>query len=247
MRCIKAGVTVVTKDATFMNKPVTHPNDALNYLPRRPLVEHPKGHVVYSGSSDALYLVAAGRVKVSSLAANGGEAIVRIVPSEGLFGEECLIDHDGAERATALDRVQLMAWKRSEIEQHVEKEPRLGLALMEELVINCLDMEERMQAMASCKTPERVMLSLLQLARRLGESQPDGATRMASLTHHTIADHVGTSREIVSSQMSRLRRAGLVSYSRRHIDVYCQAMEDALRSQGLAFRASPRITAAGAR
>jgi CRP-like cAMP-binding protein len=219
-----------------MNNPLTHPNDALNYLPRRPLVEYPRGHVVYSGSSDALYLVAAGRVKVATVAVDGCEAIVRIVPPEGLFGEACLIDHVGNERAVALDKVQLMAWKRHEIEGQVEREPRLGLALMEELILNCLDMEERMQAMASCKTPQRVMLSLIQLSRRLGEVQPDGAMRMASLTHHTIAEHVGTSREIVSSQMSRLRRQGLVVYSRRHIDVYCEAMEEALRCQGLMFR-----------
>jgi CRP-like cAMP-binding protein len=174
---------------------------------------------------------------------DGCEAIVRIVPPEGLFGESCLVDHVGTERAVALDKIQLMAWKRAEIEQQVEREPRLGLALMEELVVNCLDMEERMQAMANCKTPQRVMLSLIQLSRRLGESQPDGALRMASLTHHTIAEHVGTSREIVSSQMSRLRRLGLVMYSRRHIDVYCEAMEEALRGQGLLFRHTGSLAA----
>jgi CRP/FNR family transcriptional regulator, cyclic AMP receptor protein len=228
-----------------MNRHFTHPNDTLNYLPRRPLVEYPKGQVLYSGTSDSLYLVAAGRVKVATVAVDGCEAIVRIVPPEGLFGESCLVDHEGTERAVALDKVQLMAWKRSEIEQQVEKQPRLGLALMEELIMNCLDMEERMQAMANCKTPERVMLSLIQLARRLGALQPDGAMRMAALTHHTVAQHVGTSREIVSSQMSRLRRLGLIVYSRRHIDVYCEAIEETLRGQGLVFRRTGPLTAAG--
>jgi hypothetical protein len=89
------------------------------------------------------------------------------------------------------------------------------------------------------------MLSLIQLAGRLGQQQPDGAMRMAALTHHTIAEHVGTSREIVSSQMSRLRRLGLIVYSRRHIDVYCEAMEDALRSDGLMFRQSGSARTAG--
>jgi CRP/FNR family transcriptional regulator, cyclic AMP receptor protein len=228
-----------------MNRPLTHPNDALNYLPRRPLAEYPKNHVLYSGASDALYLVASGRVKLATVAVDGCEAIVRIVPPEGLFGETCLIDHNGTERAVALEKVQVMAWRRAEIEQQVEKEPRLGLALMEELIVNCLDMEERMQAMASCKTPERVMLSLIQLARRLGALQADGSMRMPSLTHHTIAEHVGTSREIVSSQMSRLRRLGLIAYSRRQIDVYCEAMEEALRSRGLTFRQAGMLTAAG--
>jgi len=225
------------------NNLVNHPNDALNYLPRRPLLEYPRGHVIYSGSSDALYLVASGRVKVSNVAMDGCEAILRIVPSEGLFGEACLIDHMGTERAVALERVQLMSWKRPEIEQQIEKEPRLGLALMEELILSSLEMEERMQAMATCKTPQRVMLSLVQLARRLGEPQSDGALRMAALTHHAIAEHVGTSREIVSSQMSRLRRLGLVKYSRKYIEVYCDAVEDSFRSEGLNVRNTAAFSA----
>jgi len=224
-----------------------HPNDALNYLPRRPLTEYVKGEVIYSGNCEALYLVAAGRVKVANVAPDGCEAIVRIVPPEGLFGECSLVGRAVGERAVALDRVQLMAWKRAEIEQQIEKEPRLGLALMEELVLATLEMEDRMQAMAICKTPQRVMLSLLQLARKLGEAQPDGALQMLSLTHHVIAAHVGTSREIVSSQMSRLRRLGLVRYSRKHIAVYCDGMEDSLRSDGVLLRQFAGTAAAGTR
>jgi CRP-like cAMP-binding protein len=129
-----------------------------------------------------------------------------------------------------------MAWSRGEIEHQIEKEPRLGLALLEEFVLATLDMEDRMQAMATCRTPERVMLSLLQLQRSLGEPQPDGAMRMSSLTHMVIAEHVGTSREIVSAQMSRLRRMGMIRYSRKYIDVDCEAIEQALRNEGLAMR-----------
>jgi CRP-like cAMP-binding protein len=112
----------------------------------------------------------------------------------------------------------------------------LGLALMEMVIARCLELSERIQAMATCMTPQRVMLALLQLARQLGEPRPDGAVRMASLTHHTLAEYVGTSREIVSSQMSNLRRRGLIQYSRQHIDVYCDAVEETLRSQGVISR-----------
>lgn len=216
-----------------MNHTYQRRNDALNYLPRRPILEYSKGQVIFSSQSDSLYLVASGRVKVATVASDGCEAVLRIVPPEGLFGEAALVGHSGTQRATALDRVQLMAWKRAEVEAQIEKEPRLGLALMEETIWAALEMEDRMQAMASCKTPQRVMLSLLQLARQLGEEQADGSIRMASLTHHVIAEHVGTSREIVSSQMSRLRRLGLVRYSRKDIAVYCDAMEETLRADGL--------------
>jgi hypothetical protein len=33
--------------------------------------------------------------------------------------------------------------------------------------------------------------------------------------------------------MSNLRRRGLIQYSRQYIDVYCEAVEETLRSQGV--------------
>jgi CRP-like cAMP-binding protein len=226
-----------------MRKPNTNRNDALNYLPRRPLTEYGRGQVIYSGACEGLFLVVSGRVKVASVAIDGSEAIVRIVPSEGLFGECSLIERPAGERATALDRVQLMTWKRAEIEQQIEREPKLGLALIEGLISAGLDLQERMQAMASYKTPQRVMLSLLQLADSLGRDKPDGALEMSALTHHVIAEHVGTSREIVSSQMSRLRRLGMVRYTRRTLEVYPDALEEALRSEGITLKRMPASAA----
>jgi CRP/FNR family transcriptional regulator, cyclic AMP receptor protein len=236
MRGIRGPSLTDAKESYRGGSPAVQFSDALNYLPRKPLLEYPKGHVIYSGSSNALYLSISGRVKVALVAADGAESVVRIVPPEGLFGEVCLAEHPGTERAVALDPVQIMAWKPAEIVQQVEKEPALGLALMEVVIARCLELSERLQAMATCMTPQRVMLALLHLARQLGEQRPDGAVRMASLTHHTLAEYVGTSREIVSSQMSNLRRRGLIQYSRQYIDVYCEAVEETLRNQGVISR-----------
>jgi len=87
--------------------------------------------------------------------------------------------------------------------------------------------------MAVYKTPERVMLALVQLCDSLGTPMADGATRVAALTHHTIAEYVGTSREIVTFQLNRLRRLGMLRYSRKHMDIYTRAVQDALREQGV--------------
>ena len=57
--------------------------------------------------------------------------------------------------------------------------------------------------------------------------------RIDSLTHHTIADYVGTSREVVTFQMNRIRRLGLIRYNRRYIDVYSRAVAEALRLRGI--------------
>jgi CRP-like cAMP-binding protein len=131
-----------------------------------------------------------------------------------------------------------MSWTRSEIELQIEREPRLGIALAQYMVRQCIALQDRIESMAVQKTPERVMVALAQLAGMLGAPLPDGATRIASLTHQTIAEYVGTSREIVTFQMNRLRRLGLIRYTRRYIDVYTGAVEEALRQQGITVPSS---------
>jgi CRP-like cAMP-binding protein len=177
-----------------------------------------------------------GRVKITTTADDGGQTVGRIVRTEGLFGESSLIGPvPRSETAVALDNASLMSWSRTEIEQQVEREPHLGIALSQYLVRECLELQDRIESMAVHKTPERVTLALLQLATDLGSPMPDGSLRVASLTHNTIAEFVGTSREIVTFQMNRLRRLGLVRYSRKHIDVYALAMRENLREQGISI------------
>jgi len=212
--------------------------DPLTYLPRKPVQEYAKGRVIFDGQNPStdLFVVILGRVKISNTSDDGCQTVGRLVRAEGLFGESCLIGPlSRNESATALDNVTLMSWSRAEIELQIEREPRLGIALSQYLVRECLELQDRIESMAVHKTPERVMLALMQLAADLGTSTPEGAIRVASLTHHTIAEFVGTSREIVTFQMNRLRRLGLIRYSRKYIDIYTQAMRENLKQQGMSI------------
>jgi CRP/FNR family cyclic AMP-dependent transcriptional regulator len=212
--------------------------DPLTYLPRKPIQEFARRRVIYDRNQpcSGLYLVMLGRVKVTSTAEDGFVTIGRIVCAEGLFGESSLIGADTrSESAVTLDDASIMIWTRSEIEQQIDREPRLGIALSQFLVRKCIELQDRIESMAVYKTPERVMLALLQLADSVGSPNLDGSTRVGSLTHHTISEYVGTSREIVTFQMNRLRRLGLLRYSRKHIDIYARAIQDSLREQGIQY------------
>jgi CRP-like cAMP-binding protein len=207
------------------------------YLPRKPIKEIEKGRVIYSpeNSSDRLYLIVRGRVTVTT-AAEGHETISRILRAEDLFGEAALVGGYAAETAVVLDIAMLMSWTRDEIEAQIEREPRLGVALARYFVRQCLALQDRIEATALHKVPERVLFAFAQLAELLGTPQPDGAMRVDSLTHQMIADYVGTSREIVTFQMNRFRRLGLIRYNRRYIDVYSGAVKEALRQHGLMLK-----------
>jgi len=206
--------------------------DPLTHLPHKSVQEFARGQVIYSPANPAtsLYLVILGRVKVSTAERDGSETVARIVCKEGLFGESALIGAlEGSETAVALDNVTLMGWSRHEIETQIERDPRLGVALSQYLVRECLELQDRMESMVVHRTPERVMLALVQLASNTGTKTPEGMTRVASLTHQTIAEYVGTSREIVTFQLNRLRKLGMIKYSRKYMDIDVNQVRDALR------------------
>jgi CRP-like cAMP-binding protein len=211
--------------------------DPLTYLPRKAVRHWGKGTVIYSPEqpSDRLHLAVVGRVKVSSRSEDGRETIWRLISSEGIFGESVLVGGPSLETALAIDDVTLMSWTRAEIEQQIDREPKLGLALTQYLVGQCVALQERIESMSMYKTPERVMIAMVKLARTLGKAAPDGATRLGWLTHRTIAEYVGTSREIITYQMNRLRRLGHIQYTRRYIDVYTGSLIDSLRQEGIAL------------
>jgi CRP/FNR family cyclic AMP-dependent transcriptional regulator len=208
--------------------------DPLALLPRKPVQQFARKRVIYDPQrpGDGLYVVVAGRVKVSQSVTDGTETIIRIVSTDGIFGESAMLGSSGKyESAVTIEPVKVMAWSAAEIESHIVREPRLGLALVQYMVRQCMTMEERIQCMAICKTPERVALALVQLADATGVALEDGALRMGGFTHHTLAEYVGTSREIVTFQLNRLRRLGLVKYTRKNIDVYRTAILAKIRER----------------
>lgn len=211
-------------------------HDALNYLPSTRIVEFPKRCAIYEPTRPAsrLYLVLSGRVKIFCTSESGAQTLLRIVCAEEFFGEAALIpaEHSVRESAVAMESTQVMCWTAEEVQDRVEREPKLALALSEYFGRHNALLRDRITTIANYKTGPRVMLALIQLSRSNGSTTPHGATRLSGLTHQAIADYVGTSREIVTSEMNRLRRLGYVSYSRLYTDIYVSALAEWMRQQG---------------
>lgn len=220
--------------------------DALMYLPRKGVTSYRKGQIIFDENqpSDGLHLVVQGRVKVTMPLENGTQTMVDIFTTDDFFGESSLLGRPHAyQRALALDNVTLMSWPGGEIEEQVERQPRLGIALMQMLVARTLDYEERLVSFAVDKTPERVARTLLRFAERLGSRTADGSVEIPPLTHQVISEYVGTSREIVTFQMNHFRQLGCLQYSRKGI----QVRADALRQHLAADRTRERsLTGGGA-
>jgi CRP-like cAMP-binding protein len=208
--------------------------DALMYLPRKGVTDYRRGQTIFDENlpSKGLHLVVQGRVKVAIPLDDGSQTVVDIFTTDDFFGESSLLGAGySLERAVALDNVTLMSWTNAEIEEQVERQPRLGIALLQMLVKRGLDYEGRLQSFALDKTPERIMRSLLRFADRLGTRAEDASVKIPALTHQVISEYVGTSREIVTFQMNYLRQKGFLRYSRKGIQVYTDSLREYLKTR----------------
>ena len=156
--------------------------DALVYLPHKSVIDYRRGQVIYDEGqpSNGIYLVVRGRVKTSVPMDDGSQTVIEIFSAEDFFGESGLLDlSQRGESAMALENTALMSWTTAEIEEQVDRQPKLGMALIQMLVDRCLEFEERLQSFALDKTPERIMRALLRFSTRFG-TRSEKTARCAS-------------------------------------------------------------------
>jgi len=206
----------------------------LAFLPRGTLVEYQKNDVIYSQVQPGvgIYLVLDGRVKVSRSTLGGREVVVEIYGAGDFFGEATLLGFQpDSEEATALEDTKVTVWPVTLVEDLVAAEPRLAAALWRILVERTLSLEDRIESMAHDHVECRLARTLLGFAEWFGKAGDHGAVHMPGLTHYLLAHYVGTSREIVSHDMSEFRAQGLIRYTRKTITVYPLALQQWLQQR----------------
>ena len=208
--------------------------DPLAYLPCSSVLEYKKGQVIYNQTqpSSNLYLVIDGKVRVAHCATDGKQIVVDIYQADEFFGESVFLSlASRSEEARALENTKLMAWSGREVEEITARQPRLAVALLQVMVQRNLGFTQRIESLCVENIGQRVARALLRLADRMGSQESDGSLRMIPLTHELLAQYVGTSREVVTMHMNKLRRQGYVRYSRKTIVLYRDALHEWLRQE----------------
>lgn len=222
-------------DSTKSDTP-PRPEGFWNCLPQKTVVRYRKREIIYSECCPVthLCLILEGAVESILFQDDRPETLLDVYVAGDFFGENCLLDFGRmGERVVALDRVSLISWSGLEITRAAESHPGFGLALLRILALRNLEHAERLRSLATEKTEERVARALLRFAARLGTREPDGTVRIRPLTHQSLSDYVGTSREVVTLCMNSLRQQGRLNYSREGIAVNPAALRECLRTQPL--------------
>jgi len=187
--------------------------------------EYPKNSVILfeDDPGDALYIVSTGQVKVVLIGEDGREVILSVLGDGDFFGEMSLIDDEPrSAHVIAMKDSQLLVLRRDDFQARLEEQPKIALKLLRVLVQRLRRADEKIGGLVLLDVNGRVAQLLLDLAEESGSMK---ITRR--LTHHTIAQMIGSSRETVSRAMRELVERGTIEVSRREITI---VQADALRS-----------------
>ena len=179
--------------------------------------EYPRNSVILfeDDPGDALYIVSTGQVKVVLIGEDGREVILSVLGDGDFFGEMSLIDDEPrSAHVIAMKDSNLLVLRRDDFQARLEENPRIALKLLKVLVQRLRRADEKIGGLVLLDVNGRVAQLLLDLAEESG-----GPRITRRLTHHTIAQMIGSSRETVSRAMRELVERGAIDVSRREITI----------------------------
>jgi CRP/FNR family transcriptional regulator, cyclic AMP receptor protein len=187
---------------------------------------YPKGSVILfqDDPGDSLFVLRAGRVKVVLIGEDGREVILGVLEPGAHFGELALIDDQPrSAHVIAMEDAQLLILRREDFKRRVEANPTVAWALLTELSRRLRRADVKIGGLVLLDVPGRIARLLLDLANETGSELIE-----KPLTHQTIAQMIGASRETVSRAMKDFQEEGLIRVERRRIAV---ANRDALEKR----------------
>jgi CRP/FNR family cyclic AMP-dependent transcriptional regulator len=176
---------------------------------------YPRGSVIVfeEDPGDALYVVAAGQVKVVLVAEDGREVILSVLGPGSFFGEMAILD-EGPRSAhvIAMEESNLLILRRDDFHARLRAMPEVAISLLKEISRRLRRADEKIGSLVLLDVNGRLAHLLLRLA---DEERGDRITRR--LTHHTIAQMIGSSRETVSRAMRGLVGRNVIEVTRTAI------------------------------
>jgi CRP/FNR family cyclic AMP-dependent transcriptional regulator len=184
-----------------------------------------KAELLFSAgdSSDTMYLVESGRIRIWTVSAAGAEVTLNVLGPGTVFGEIGLLD--GSERtagASALDRVELHAISRGAFDNALDRDPQLARNVISFLCERLRWVSARMEDSALRSAPERLARMLVHLVHDYGVETAEGMQLSINLTQGELARWTHMSRESFNKILNRWSDEGLLQQSRGKITVQDQ-------------------------
>ena len=119
----------------------------------------------------------------------------------------------------ALTSVELYVAAKEKVLEFFKREPDVVMELTRRLLLGLDKLLMRIEYLAYGKAEEKIISTLLFLARHFGRQKNNGVQIQYLFTHKDIASFAGVSRETASRELEKLLKRNLIAYKKHLITI----------------------------
>lgn len=179
----------------------------------RKLEAFPKKRMIFAqgDSSDAVFYIREGKVKLTVVSQVGKEATIAILNKDDFFGEACLTGQPlRLCSATAMTDCFVMKIDKKSMNDVLHREHAFSDMFVRYLLTRNVRYEEDLVDQLFNSSEKRLARVLLLLAHFGKEGKQE--TVIPRMSQETLAEMIGTTRSRVSFFMNRFRKLGFIDY-----------------------------------
>jgi len=182
----------------------------------RKIVAVPKKQTLFvqGDSSDAVFYIQKGKIKLTVVSKTGKEATIGILNEGDFFGEGCLTGQPlRLCSATAMTDCSVMRIEKKAMMEVLHREQTFSDMFVKYLLTRNIRYEEDLVDQLFNSSEKRLARVLLLLAHFGKDGKPESVS--PNISQETLAEMIGTTRSRVSFFMNRFRKLGFIDYHAR--------------------------------
>lgn len=179
-----------------------------------------KGDYIYlpDQSSDKIFFLTEGRVKIGTVGENGKEITKAILNQGEVFGELSMIgENKRRDFAYAMEDLDVCVLTTDEMKSLMKDHSSLSLFFMKVMGSRVLDMEGRLESLVFKDSRSRIVEYLVSLVKKSGQRVGYEWVVRKFITHQEIANLTATSRQTVTTVLNELRTSELLTFNRKRL------------------------------
>jgi CRP/FNR family transcriptional regulator, cyclic AMP receptor protein len=174
----------------------------------------PKKQVLFSqgDTTDAVFYVQAGKVKLIVVSPQGKEAVIAILEPGSFFGEGCLAGQPvHLATATAVDDARIVRIDKQSMLRLLQDDRAFSSLFLAYMLARNVRIQEDLVDQLFNSSEKRLARVLLLMAHFGKEGKPEQV--IPKISQETLAEMIGTTRSRVSFFMNRFKKMGLIHYN----------------------------------
>jgi CRP/FNR family transcriptional regulator len=179
-----------------------------------------------------LYVVQSGNVRIFKSSAGGREQVLSIDGPGSSIAELPVFDGGNyPASATAVDDATLLFVSKQDFQALCVAHPQVALKVLRVVGARLRRLVGIIEELSFTTVRHRLASFLLRLAQKEGKRTPEGVEIIMPVSNQELASQIGTVRELVSRNLSRLQAEGMIKIDGRSVVVRnLKALEAELQS-----------------